>query len=79
MNVILNNSYEKGVCQCRSCNHIFHQSEVKRVHRECLGQTVIEAVCPNPNCGSNKWGLMKFTYRGSIENVYKTDKFLNMK
>lgn len=71
--VIISAEYKKGVCQCNKCFHVFHQSEVNRIQTEHNGHNVIEAVCPE--CGSNTYGLLDFTYYKSIENVYKTEKF----
>jgi hypothetical protein len=65
---------KKEVCQCRTCNTVFKQSEVKRVDREHLGQTIKEAVCPNPKCGSANWGLINPLVDEEI-NTYKSKNF----
>jgi hypothetical protein len=47
---------KEEMCQCRKCNHIFHQSEINRVH---TGYGV-DLKCPNPTCGSTKFGLINY-------------------
>ena len=69
---IITENYKKGVCQCRKCNEVFEQSQVKRVHREQLGQTRIDIVCPV--CESNNWGLINPLMDEEI-NTYKSKNF----
>ena len=47
--------YKKGVCQCRSCNRTFHQSEIVRIQTEHNG---LERTCPH--CGSNTYGVVDY-------------------
>ncbi|SHO53672.1 hypothetical protein SAMN02745217_04227 [Anaerocolumna xylanovorans DSM 12503] len=65
------------MCQCRKCNHVFHQSEINRVHNDIYGE---ELRCPE--CGSRSFGLINFTYNNynlSYEGVYKLGKFFKIK
>jgi len=51
--------YKKEVLQCRNkeCNHVFHQSEINRVHSN-VGIDRINRACPK--CGSNRLGLIDY-------------------
>ena len=77
MNVIATEKEQKGVCQCRSCNGFFNQSEIKRVNREHLGQTVITTTCPY--CGSSTFGLVNSKINQLVDEEYNTYKKWNVK
>jgi hypothetical protein len=65
-------SFKKEVCQCRKCNKVFHQSEIRRVHKG-LG---IELQCPDPSCGSTEFGLMNYPI-DECDMIYKTKNYWN--
>jgi len=64
--------FKKDVLQCRSCNSIFHQSDVGKKQTERLGQKVEENICPI--CGSNRYGLIDYPVTEE-ELLYKNGKF----
>jgi hypothetical protein len=77
-NILDKEEQMRGMCQCRKCNHVFHSSEIKRVHNNIAGLNMIDLICPNPECGSKNFGLMDFTYNNyklSNEGIYKKNKF----
>jgi hypothetical protein len=67
--LIVSEKDKKEVCQCRSCNKVFNQNEVKRIHKEHLGQTLI---CPY--CGSTSWGRID-QLNDEEYNTYKSKNF----
>lgn len=65
----------KGLCVCRKCGNTFHQSKIKKIHKEVLGIDSIELVCPR--CESFNFGLINYRELFSLEGVYKTSRFFN--
>lgn len=63
--------YQKGVCQCRTCNGTFHQSEVVRIQSKHNG---LEGRCPK--CGSNTYGVVDYPV-SEEELIYKNGKFFD--
>lgn len=66
---------KKEMCQCRSCNKVFHQDEIKRGLKELL-EIQIDNELQCPYCGSRKFGLIEYIDETSIDGVYKTYSFL---
>jgi hypothetical protein len=62
---------EKGACQCRKCNRVFDESQVIKANTYLYGKLIQENMCPYPNCGSKQYGLLMYTNRTTVENVYK--------
>ena len=62
--------YEKGVCQCRSCNKMFFKTDI--IHNVVRGR--IECQCPH--CNSNKFGLVNYPI-DEFELIYKSKTFFN--
>lgn len=65
----------KEICQCRKCNLVFHQSQIRRVDTG-LG---VELQCPDPACGSKSFGLIDYPEKYESNITYKTEKFLKKK
>lgn len=73
--VTINEDYKKGVCQCRSCNNVFHQSEIKHKYIEQLGQLSYNRTCPY--CGNTHFGLIDYPV-SEYELIYKNSKFYGL-
>jgi peptide subunit release factor 1 (eRF1) len=70
--IILTEKEKKEVLQCRSCNHVFEQSKMKREKQEHSGLESITATCPD--CGSTNFGYMNYPVDEEF-NTYKSKSF----
>lgn len=67
--------YKRGMCQCRSCNQVFHESERVRKEIEHLGLHRVSVECPH--CNGNNFGLLDYPIEFEKEIVYKSIKFMS--
>jgi Zn finger protein HypA/HybF involved in hydrogenase expression len=65
-------NYNKGVCQCRKCGHVFHNTGIKHTYSNTLGQNTNTNECPE--CGSTNWGHMDEIFIKSDEWLYADAK-----
>jgi uncharacterized Zn-finger protein len=70
----VNEQEKKGMCICKSCNRVFHQSEIKHIHKNLLGQQAIETVCPYCD---HTYGLINYPI-SEYELTYKNNKFFGI-
>jgi Zn finger protein HypA/HybF involved in hydrogenase expression len=61
--------WKKGACQCRKCNKVFDESQVIKANTYLYDKEILESRCPY--CGSKHFGLIVYTNRTTVENVYK--------
>lgn len=73
--VTINEDYKKGVCECRSCKNVFHQSEIEHTYIEQSGQLSYNRVCPY--CGSTYFGLIDYPV-SEYELIYKNERFFGL-
>jgi rubredoxin len=67
-----NNKKRKGICQCRNCGNIFHQSKIEKEERIHSGVNAKDNVCPR--CGAVNFGLMDSVYIKSDKWLYADAK-----
>lgn len=68
----MNEDYKRGMCQCRSCNKVFHESERIRNEKECFGLHSVSTECPY--CNSGDYGLMDYPI-DEEKLIYKSKSF----
>lgn len=64
------------MCQCRKCNKVFEDTQIKSKDNYIRGINTIDKVCPF--CNSSNFGLMNYKEKHSIEGVYKTISFFKI-
>jgi Zn finger protein HypA/HybF involved in hydrogenase expression len=64
--------YNKGVCQCRNCGHVFHNSVIRHTEKKNYGVKRTDCCCPE--CGGVSFGLMDQIYIKSDTWLYADAK-----